>query len=56
MKSCHNCKNLSHVKETFRGKEPVCGYPPRNFNEQTYEYEDIAKDCDDFEEAERRLA
>jgi|GEM_PF-3386796 len=51
MFSCHNCENLSHIKNTFRGKEPVCGYPPRNFNEKSYQYEDIVENCDKYEES-----
>jgi len=54
MRSCHNCQKLSHIKRTMRGDEPVCNYPPRNFNEQTYEYEDVACSCDEYKEVNKK--
>ena len=48
-RSCFNCVNLNYVKETFRGDEPVCNLQAKNFNEETYQYEDIACECSDYD-------
>ena len=49
MKSCLNCLLLSHIKQTTRfGEEPVCSFPPTNFNEDNYRYENIAEICDKY--------
>ncbi|TDX48303.1 hypothetical protein [Orenia marismortui] len=55
MKSCFNCKFLDYVKQTIRfGEEPVCVYPPNNFNEIQYRYKDIASNCDKYERKEAK--
>lgn len=53
-KSCKKCENLSHIKRTIRGNEPVCGNQAKNFNEKDYEYKDIAHRCSDYDPVKKK--